>query len=744
MKTKGVLMFGFAVAVFSLVLLPGDKTFAACNSATLSKVVFGNSGQAVQNLQNCLIEAGYTIPAGPTGYYGPQTRSAAQSFYADHFGLYDWDGYSVGPQGREKLGTLVSSGVINNQNNGTATTIKSGYKRAGDEKTLQAYINEKTTTDQFGNSLNIALPAMAADDSERDVEESSAQASDGSASRVSETNVQIVGIDEPDIVKTDGENIFFSQRDWYGIRPMIEPMAVDVDEPDMILPRKYEDQSATKVIDAFPPEDLGVLSKIEESGELLLDKAEETLIVLSYSDIVGYDVSDPDDPKKVWTLSLEDNTSMVTARMTDGKVYLVTQTWLDRTRPCPVMPITRGSARISIPCADIYVPMQIEPVSHTYSILEIDPSTGAVNNKLAFASDGGATTVSVSKNNVYLASRSYSAPLDVMLDIIISSAKPYIGIAEQVRIKTIMGYDISLSGKMNEINQIIQNDFIRKTASERLRLETEFNNAVEQQIEKRKRELDQTRIVRVPLDTLTIAATGEVPGNLLNQFSIDEHNGDVRISTTIGQTWMPWGGRGEMVNDIYVLGSDLKQKGSILDLGKGERIFATRFMGDKGYLVTFRQIDPFFVLDLSEPTSPKMVGELKIPGFSSYLEELSSDLVLGVGREDNSVKISLFDVSDVTSPEEQDKYLIKDEWSEVQNNHRAFMHDKANKTFFLPGNKGGYFFSYENDELSLKATVADYAVKRAIYLDDYYYVIGENEITVLDLNTWEEVKELEL
>ena len=738
MKTKSILAMGI---LMTLVLIPSGSANAVCQAGVLSKVVFGNSGTAVQALQNCLIDAGYTIPAGPTGYYGPQTRTAAQKFYAEHFGMPDWNGYSVGPLGREKLMSIAT--LVENINTDVNTnSVGIGYKKAGSEAVLQTYLAEAGKSQQFnsfGNNLGIASPVMAVD--EAMAQDDGADTAE-SSSRSSETNVQIVGVDEPDIVKTDGENIFFSQRNWYGIRPLAEPIAEDIEARSSIVAPDWEDNSRTKVIDAFPVEDLGVVANIKETGEMLLDKNNDTLVILSQPNIVGYDVSDSGKPEKVWDIKLENNTSVVTARMTDGTIYLVTQTWLDRSRPCPVIPIAFADTRITIPCADIYIPTQIEPVSHTYSVLAVNPKTGSVTNKLAFASDGGVTTVSVSKNNVYLATRSYATPLDVMLEIITSSAKPYIGVAEQVRINTILGYDISLSGKVNEIMQIIENDFLRKNENERLRLQTEFGNAVEKQVEERKRELDTTRLVRIPLDTLTIAATGEVPGNLLNQFSIDEYNGDVRISTTVGQSWMPWGGRGETVNDIYVLGSDLKQKGSILDLGKGERIFSTRFMGDKGYLVTFRQIDPFFVLDLSNPTNPKVTGELKIPGFSSYLEELSDDLVLGVGREDSSVKASLFDVSDVTSPEEQDKYLIKDEWSEMQNNHRAFMHDKDKKIFFIPGNKGGYFFSYENDKLSLEATTAGWAVRRAVYIDDYYYIIGDDKITVLDSNTWDEVETL--
>jgi uncharacterized secreted protein with C-terminal beta-propeller domain len=172
--------------------------------------------------------------------------------------------------------------------------------------------------------------------------------------------------------------------------------------------------------------------------------------------------------------------------------------------------------------------------------------------------------------------------------------------------------------------------------------------------------------------------------------------------------------------------------GKITDLGVTERIYAARFLGTKGYLVTFRQTDPFYVLDLSNPAAPKMTGELKIPGYSAYLEPLSDDRVLGVGREGGGVKLSVF------------KYILKDSWTEVEGNHRAFLHDEKHGVFFIPGGQGGYVFSYRNDSLELKATVSGHQVKRAIYIDDYMYVIGETKITVLDEKTWKEVNTLSL
>jgi uncharacterized secreted protein with C-terminal beta-propeller domain len=244
-----------------------------------------------------------------------------------------------------------------------------------------------------------------------------------------------------------------------------------------------------------------------------------------------------------------------------------------------------------------------------------------------------------------------------------------------------------------------------------------------------KREFERTQIVKVSLDLKPVAA-GDIPGRLLNQFSMDEYNGYLRVATTVRDT-----------NDLYVLDERLKIAGKIEDYGENERIYAVRFIGDKGYIVTFKQTDPLFVVDLSNPQNPEIKGELKIPGFSSYLHPISEDLILGIGKEGANVKVSLFDVSDPSDPKEVDKYILKEYWSDVLNTHHAFLLDSKHEVFFLPGGSGGYIFSYTNG-IELEKAV-DMPAVRALYIDDFMYIIGE-KIVVFDENTWEVVTEFDL
>ncbi len=727
MKKSHYLYLGLFLFAFLVGSAPRAEAGCLLKDGTLG---FGGSGERIQSLQLCLIAGGFPIPAGATGYYGEQTKQAVQRFYADELGLGNWNGLSVGPLGKAKLSGLA--------------TASGEYKKAGSEAEFKKYLAEYDVLSkrEFVNDGMVAVESMGLADS---ADEKSAS----TPSRVSETTVQVAGVDEPDIVKIDGKNIFYSQMNWFLIDPMpfVRTGGAEsdmVDTSDKMFAPVPANPGSTRVIEAFPPEDLKVVEKIKETGDLLIHKSSNTLIVLSYPEIVAYNITEADSPKKLWDLKINENTSVVTARMTNDKIYLVTETWLSTDRPCP-MPLIAGAESITIPCGDVYVPMTIEPVSHTYNLLKVDPVSGKVEDKLAVASEGGMTTVMVSKDNLYLATHDYSDNTEVMIEVLRKVADKSLDAEVKAKIAKISSYDISPLGKLNEIQLVISSAWDKLSSEERLKAESNFNNAVASELALKQRDLETTRIARIPLASFVIAATGKVPGTLLNQFSMDEYNGDLRVSTTIGENnwWFGWGANSNSVNDIYVLGSDLVKKGEILDLGKGERIYSTRFMGDQGYVVTFRQIDPFYVLDLSNPSAPKQVGELKIPGYSSYLEKISENLVLGVGRENNNVKLSLFDVSIPSAPKEVSKYLLKDEWSEVEGNHHAFMLDAENKTFFIPGGQGGYFFSYDNDKLELAAAISQNGVARALFIDDYYYLVGQEAVKVIDLKTWKEVEKLE-
>ena len=161
-------------------------------------------------------------------------------------------------------------------------------------------------------------------------------------------------------------------------------------------------------------------------------------------------------------------------------------------------------------------------------------------------------------------------------------------------------------------------------------------------------------------------------------------------------------------------------------------------------MVTFKQTDPFYVLDLSRPNKPQLKGELKIPGYSSYLHPLTDTMILGVGMDNQRVKLSLFDVSDPTNPVETDKYSLDEYWTDVTNTHHAFLQDQKFKTFFIPGSKGGYVFGYAGGRLVLRSAISSSEAKRAVFINDYLYIIGDTEIVVINEITGDRAGRLSL
>ena len=255
-----------------------------------------------------------------------------------------------------------------------------------------------------------------------------------------------------------------------------------------------------------------------------------------------------------------------------------------------------------------------------------------------------------------------------------------------------------------------------------------------------------------------------IDGTALNQFSIDEYNGYLRIATTSGS----WGDN--LVNQIYVLDENLETKGLLKDIAKGERIKSVRFTGDTAYVVTFIQTDPLFVIDLSNPEAPVILGELKIPGFSTYLHPVADGLVLGVGRDgtdtgtNGGLKVSLFDVSDPKNPKESAKITLDAISSEnihsyIESDafytHKALCWDSENKTMYIPYYKNQYLLTSYYDGVAIDRhtagvlavkvnesektleKVGDYTVipqtayvsgfSRVTYIDNVIYGYAQNE-----------------
>ncbi len=283
----------------------------------------------------------------------------------------------------------------------------------------------------------------------------------------------------------------------------------------------------------------------------------------------------------------------------------------------------------------------------------------------------------------------------------------------------------------------------------------------------------------------------------MNQFSMDEWKGYFRIVTTRGQ-FSREGSTSS--NNVYVLDGNLQLTGSLEGLGQGETIHSARFVGDRAYLVTFKKVDPFFVLDLSDPENPEVLGALKIPGYSDYLHPYDANHIIGIGKntveanEEGSfvwyqgLKIAIFDVSDVANPKEMYKFEIGDRGSDsyALRDHNAFLFDRDRNLLVLPvllaeltpeqkasGDvpanaygkntfQGAYVYdvslknglmlkgriTHIDDPEELSKNYSYYnspdAVKRSLYIGDYLYTISDAKVSISRLGDLSEVESIDL
>jgi uncharacterized secreted protein with C-terminal beta-propeller domain len=190
------------------------------------------------------------------------------------------------------------------------------------------------------------------------------------------------------------------------------------------------------------------------------------------------------------------------------------------------------------------------------------------------------------------------------------------------------------------------------------------------------------------------AGSGEVDGTLLNQYSLSEYQGNLRVATTVGQAGPVMNGQApsshSMVTVLARKDNSLPAIGKVDGLGKGEKIYAVRFVGALGYVVTFRQMDPLYTIDLSQPAQPRVVGELKITGYSAYLHPLADGKVLGVGQEATDqgrrlgTQVSIFDVTNAAAPNRLAQHQIQGGSSEVEYDPHAFLYWPQRNVVVVP------------------------------------------------------------
>ena len=278
-----------------------------------------------------------------------------------------------------------------------------------------------------------------------------------------------------------------------------------------------------------------------------------------------------------------------------------------------------------------------------------------------------------------------------------------------------------------------------------------------------------THILKFELEDgkFTFKSEADIEGQVNNQFSMDENGENFRIATTSGNIWNI---TNDTKNNLYVLNDKLEEIGKITGFAPNEKIYSVRYVGDKAYIVTFKQTDPLFVIDLSNPTNPQILGELKLPGYSTYLHPYDETHIIGFGYETKEngtrvttegLKMVMFDISDFTNPQVLFKVNIGDRYtsSELLYNHKALLYSKEKNIIAFPLN------SYSNGKINSKAEIYEIdlnqgfilkgeishvtnnyleKIERIVFVKDCYYTLSKKLIKAVNMETLEVAKEIEL
>jgi len=646
---------------------------------------------------------------------------------------------------------------------------------------VQGYsaLGGRASTDMMVMSGAPKAPTVAREMKNEKLSASGMQESQSEA--YSTTNVQV---DEADIIKNDGKYMYIASG------------------------------NQLHILEAYPAEKSSLLSTVRFDGYIsgLFLNGSRIIVISGKSGNSGmvasvYDVTDMARPLLVRTLSWEGG--YVSSRMIDDYVYLVLST--------PV--ILNGSEKgngddINLPVFNENDQIRVIPPEeihyfdhpdHSYlytMIISVNIKDDRQEALCKTLLTGVSQNVYSSQENLYLTGP--KAP-----DMVSISNRLLEGLASLVdgdtagQIRSIPASSGSPDKKVHQAYQILESyisslDYAREVdLGNRIRqMQEVFNRDVA-------RERNKTAIYKFSLKdgSIDYGCRGVVNGQLLNQFSMDEEGGYFRVATT-SEGWL-FSDRPVSRNNIYVMDEKLNVVGKLEGLAPGERIFSARFMGGRVYLVTFRRIDPLFVIDLKDPGSPKVLGELKIPGYSDYLHPYDENYLIGIGKEvpvqpdpmpmpaprtlilppaprEQGVKIALFDVRDPSRPVEISRYVVDKTYSdsEVSRDHKAFLFSKSRNLMALPVSypenntpvadkalfrpyyrqwQGMYVFNISPSEgISLKGKIEhpsrqdlngyriSEGVKRAAFINEVFYTISQGAVKMSNIDNLKEIKTISL
>ncbi|HZJ41381.1 MAG TPA: beta-propeller domain-containing protein [Candidatus Saccharimonadales bacterium] len=649
-------------------------------------------------------------------------------------------------------------------------------------------------TADFGlNNVNSGLSNALSD--------SSSQNSGASTSNqdFSNTNVQVAGVDEADIIKTDGQYIYaIVHNDLKIIK------ASPANELALVATLNFTSHPMDIYVDG------NRLVVISDEPDLVIDQNNKELLNelakrrnSEFTSLKIYDISSPAAPQELKNLSFDGRYS--DSRLIDGHLFLILNNYFGYySTDQGIVPILiDGGNLVSRDCsnsANCFAPeiYYFNDVDNADSLTSIDSIDIRGDVKISSAQSyllGDSQTVYASLNNLYIAYpqnfdfSKWSVQLvrDIIFPQLSEDSKNKISKIEQADSDILTDYE-----KQEKVMGILQNFMESLSSEESDSLLKDFQEKATQKLLAEIDKLEQTNIQRFSLTggEVKYQATGAVPGHVLNQFALNEDaSGNLQIATTRNN----YGNMVDIEGDsdinhsysgMYILAPNLKRLGAVEKIAKDEKIYSVRFIGKRAYLVTFQQIDPLFVIDTENPSSPKLLGELKVPGYSTYLHPYDENTLIGFGRDvtvsssgsvrNAGLKLSLFDVKDPTNPQELDSYIIGEAGSDslALNNHKAFLFDHDKNLLAIPAyvrekdgsNFGGALvFSIDNNKFVLKGKVdhsnggltsqTDYwcgydcynnSVQRLLYIKDALYTFSNDYIKANDLETMAPIASLRL
>ena len=540
-------------------------------------------------------------------------------------------------------------------------TASGEFKQADSEEELYKTLQElEKQTGSYARGGDIMLLEESAEIATMD-----AGAADTAANQkvtgeadYSQTNVREAGVDEGDVVKTDGSYLYILKSS--GSVRIVDIRETKMKEVAEIQPEKLNESIEDLYLDGDR------LMLVTTGYESSMEEAESDMYTVNryqYTALTVYDITEREHPEMTGRITQEGD--YLQSRKNGNYVYLLTQyspSLGDSFEDSSVMPLV-NEQKLAI--SDVYLPDQTsQPDYLVASGINIQDPENVISSKAIVS---GAADFYMSSDNLFICNNNW-------------------------------------------------ND--GKSSTEILRFACEDGE-------------------------ITAGAMCELPGFLNDTFSLDEYQGYLRVLLTEDSN-------GES-NSLYILDADMQVTGAIRDLADGETIRSARFMGTMAYFVTFRQTDPLFCADLSDPDNPQILSELKLTGFSSYLHPYGEHLLLGVGYEaeeetgsQTGVKLSMFDISDPSQVEELDKYVIKGaSYLPSDYNYKAILADGEKNLIGFVCDGEYLVFSYDEEkgfQNLLTYTMSDWeywdgdASCRGVYAGDEFYIVDQDEVLCFDMN----------